>query len=68
MKLKTYQDISLNRALGEFLADEQGATAIEYSLIAAMVALGCIGALKVLGTTESGSWAALTKKVGDASK
>jgi pilus assembly protein Flp/PilA len=32
-----------------FLADERGATAIEYGLMAAMIAVGCIAAFTVLG-------------------
>ena len=33
-----------------FLADESGATAIEYGLIAALIAVVIIGALQLLGT------------------
>lgn len=33
-----------------FLTDESGATAIEYSLIAVLVAVVIIGALQLLGT------------------
>lgn len=32
-----------------FIADENGATAIEYGLIAALVAVACITALQTLG-------------------
>ena len=34
-----------------FLQDESGATAIEYGLIAALVSIGTISALHVLGDT-----------------
>lgn len=37
-----------------FLADEQGATAIEYGLIAALVAVGLIAVLTTLGGSLSG--------------
>jgi len=37
-----------------FLKDESGATAIEYGLIAALVAVGLIGALSVLGSSLKG--------------
>ena len=37
-----------------FFADEQGATAIEYGLIAALVAVGLIAVLGTLGTSLSG--------------
>jgi pilus assembly protein Flp/PilA len=36
-----------------FVKDESGATAIEYGLIAALVAVAIIGALTVLGTELS---------------
>ena len=37
------------RKLLAFLADERGATAIEYGLVVAMIAVGCIAAFTVLG-------------------
>ena len=38
------------RTLISFLKDESGATAIEYGLIAALIAVVVIGAIKALGT------------------
>jgi pilus assembly protein Flp/PilA len=39
------------RALGQaFIRDEKGATAIEYGLIAALIAVVIIGALRTIGT------------------
>lgn len=37
----------------ELIRDESGATAIEYGLIAALIAVAIIGALSVLGTSLS---------------
>jgi pilus assembly protein Flp/PilA len=37
------------RSVGRFLKDESGATAIEYGLIAALVAVGIIVAARALG-------------------
>lgn len=37
----------------KFLKDESGATAIEYSLIAALIGVAVIAAVKKLGTTLS---------------
>lgn len=37
-----------------FVRDEDGATAIEYGLIAALVSVAAIGALTSLGTSLSG--------------
>jgi pilus assembly protein Flp/PilA len=38
----------------KFMKDESGATAIEYGLIAALVAVAIVGALTTLGTGLSG--------------
>jgi pilus assembly protein Flp/PilA len=40
--------------LAEFLADESGATAIEYGLVAAMIAVGIIVALTSFGSSLLG--------------
>lgn len=34
----------------QFLSDEEGVTAIEYGLIAALIAVAIIGAVRVVGT------------------
>ncbi len=43
------------RTMIEFLADESGATAIEYATIAALVSVGIVGAVDILGQTVDGS-------------
>ncbi len=43
------------RTVIEFLADESGATAIEYATIAALVSVGVVGAVDILGQTVDGS-------------
>ena len=40
-----------------FLADQSGATAIEYALIASLIAVFIIGALAALGTNLSSEFA-----------
>ena len=42
-----------------FLADQSGATAIEYGLIAAGISLAIIAAVNGLGTTLNASYAAI---------
>jgi pilus assembly protein Flp/PilA len=42
--------------LNKFAADENGATAIEYGLIAALIAVVCITALTTVGTNLSASF------------
>jgi pilus assembly protein Flp/PilA len=42
--------------ISRFLADEQGATAIEYALIAAGIGIAIITAVNALGTAISGTF------------
>ena len=51
-----------------FAGDESGATSIEYSLIAALVAVGVLAAVQALGGGVSGSWGNTAQKVSDAMK
>ena len=44
-------EVKLKSLFLKFLSDEQGATAIEYGLIAAGIALAIIAAVNGLGTT-----------------
>jgi pilus assembly protein Flp/PilA len=50
--------------LVRFLKDESGATAIEYGLIAAGIALALIAILKQLGLTLAGIFTSLTAQLG----
>ena len=45
--------------LARFAKDESGATAIEYALIAAGIALAIITAVNTLGTTLSGKFSSI---------
>jgi pilus assembly protein Flp/PilA len=47
------------KSLKSFVADESGATAIEYGLIAALIAVFLIGALSALGTSMSSEYAVI---------
>ncbi|MEX6633109.1 MULTISPECIES: Flp family type IVb pilin [Hyphococcus] len=42
--------------INRFKNDESGATAIEYGLIAALIAVAIIGAVKAVGTSLSGTF------------
>ena len=46
----------MNKLLAEFLNDETGATAIEYGLIAALIAVVVIGAVTAVGTNLKGKF------------
>jgi pilus assembly protein Flp/PilA len=52
------------RCSGDFINDESGATAIEYGLISALIAVGIIVAARALGTRISGTF----NNVGNAMK
>ena len=50
-----------------FVADESGATAIEYGLIAALVAVGLIGALTALGSSLGKIFNSVSTQLNSAS-
>lgn len=51
-------------AIVEFLRDEEGATAIEYGLIAGLVAIGIIGAITLLGGNLATMFRAIATRIG----
>ncbi len=53
-------------ALGRFAEDETGATAIEYGLIAALIAVGAIMAMTAFGGSLSGMFNTVSTQAGDA--
>lgn len=48
------------RTVSRFLRDDSGATAIEYGLIAAGIAIAIIAAVNALGTALSGKFQTIT--------
>ena len=53
----------MNELIQNFLRDEQGATAIEYGLIAALIAVVIIGAVSVVGTSLSGTFSTVSSSI-----
>jgi pilus assembly protein Flp/PilA len=49
-----------------FIADDSGATAIEYGLIVAMIAVGCIMAIMTLGGGITDMFAGIRDRAGGA--
>lgn len=47
----------------KFFSDESGATAIEYGLIAALIAVVIIGAVTVVGTSLSTTFASVSGSI-----
>jgi pilus assembly protein Flp/PilA len=54
--------------VARFVNDESGATAIEYGLIAALIAVGIIAAATALGTSLSGLFSAISTQLGTATE
>ncbi len=49
-----------------FLKDESGATAIEYGLIAALIAVAIIGGVSALGTNASDTFTKVSDEIAAA--
>jgi pilus assembly protein Flp/PilA len=58
----------LSNLVSRLAADTRGATAIEYGLIAALIAIGCIAAVRALGAGNNSSWGNTSSKISDAMK
>lgn len=53
----------MNNLFSRFVRDESGATAIEYGLIAALIAVVIIGALQALGPKLKATFASITAAI-----
>ncbi|SEQ62030.1 pilus assembly protein Flp/PilA [Faunimonas pinastri] len=56
----------MKQLLSRFAKDESGATAIEYGLIAALIAVVIIGGLTVLGTSLTAKFTTISDSVKTA--
>lgn len=56
----------MRRLISRFLADDSGATAIEYGLIAALIAIAVLGALRSFGGANGGVFDSVMNSIGDA--
>ncbi len=52
------------RAITNFLRNEEGATAVEYGLMAALIAAVIVGVVTTLGQTLSGTFDDINKQIG----
>jgi pilus assembly protein Flp/PilA len=53
----------MSKFFARFVRDESGATAIEYGLIAALIAVVVIGALTSIGSNLSGTFTSIANKI-----
>ncbi len=58
----------MNNLFSRFLRDESGATAIEYGLIAALIAVVIIGAIQAVGTNLTATFNMVAGHLGSAPK
>ncbi|WP_425335958.1 Flp family type IVb pilin [Sphingomonas kaistensis] len=58
---------AIRTMLRRLRADQSGATAIEYGLIAALLAVACITGLSTLGGGSNGMWGKIDERVVKAS-
>jgi pilus assembly protein Flp/PilA len=56
-------EATLQRTLNQFFADESGATAIEYGLIAAGIALAIIAIVNGLGSNLNGMFTSINSSL-----
>jgi pilus assembly protein Flp/PilA len=59
----TWQEVKLKRYLTKFWADQSGATAIEYGLIAAGISLAIIAVVNGLGSNLSGRFTSINNSL-----
>jgi pilus assembly protein Flp/PilA len=53
----------MSKFVSNFLKNESGATAIEYGLIAALIAVVLVGAIGLIGTNLSGTFAKVSNNL-----
>ena len=58
--------VAIRTTLRRLLADQGGATAIEYGLIVALIAVTAIGGISALGGGAGGMWTDLSTEVQNA--
>ena len=58
--------LGLKDLSSRFARDNRGSSAIEYGLIAALIAVGALGGMTALGSGVSGSWGATAQRIIDA--
>lgn len=54
---------ALRQSAARFLADEEGVTAIEYGLIAALIAVAIVAAVTLLGTNIAARFTAICASI-----
>ena len=58
--------IAIRKTLRELLTGRSGATAVEYALIAALIAVAAVGSIALLGGGTNGMWTDISDEVETA--
>lgn len=58
----------MRRFIARFLSDDDGATAIEYGLICALIVLVIISGLAAIGGSNQGNFNQVMQRISDAMK
>lgn len=58
--------MTFRTTLPSFVQDERGSTAIEYGLIAALMVIAAISAMKGVADENTGLWASVSSKAAEA--
>ena len=56
----------MRRFIARFLRDDDGATAIEYGLICALIFLAIVGSISALSNTNTGGFARTVERLSNA--
>lgn len=57
---------SLRRLVEAYVSDESGATAIEYGLIAALIGVGMLAGVRLMGGGTEGMWTRISTAISTA--
>jgi pilus assembly protein Flp/PilA len=61
------KELEMNSAMSRvrrFLVSEDGPTAVEYAVMLALIVVVCVGIIKSLGTTISGTFSSVQSSLG----
>ena len=57
----------LAKKIGQFLASEDGPTAVEYAVMLALIVIVCLTAISAIGTKASGTFQTVADSLGASS-
>ena len=58
-------ELTMIQVLKTFLTDDEGATAVEYAVLLALILMGVIGAIGTVGAETGGLWGDIDSELAD---